>query len=126
MRKISIEKKYKPLNLTPYQLSKCNNDLLKEKLNTNKEVLGEKAVLMKRKYDKKENFDFELVKHPSSTCTIFNFNNRKNSPENFNEIFLEKLKKDDSMLNFDNTRKEILTNQGSNYMSNVGFGNFFT
>lgn len=124
MKKLSKEKN-KPQNLTPFQLAICNNNLLKEKLNTNKEVFSERAILMKKKFDKTQTLNYENVKHPSSTCTIFNFKDKRNSPNKFREILLEKLKKDDTLFNFNNTKREILPNQGSNYMSNVGFGKYF-
>jgi hypothetical protein len=123
MNKNSNEKNNKPKILTPFQKSIYNNSLLKDKLHTNREVSSEKAILVKKIFDKTQCLNYETAKHPSSTCTIFNFKVNENSPHKFKEIFLERLKDDNSLFDFSNKVKEILPNQGINHMSHVGFGN---
>jgi hypothetical protein len=123
MNKNSHEKNAKPQILTPFQMSIYNNSFLKDKLHTNKEVSSDKAILVKKKYDKTKCLNYETTKHPSSTCTIFNFKVNENSPHKFKEIFLERLKDDNSLFDFSNKVKEILPNKGINHMSHVGFGN---
>lgn len=115
----SFEKK-----LTPFQKNENYKNLLKEKLIMNKELLGEKAALYKRSYDNLSQIDPDELEHPSSSCTIFNFNSVQNTKNNFKEILLTKLRRDNSLLDLGNTSKEILPNIGFRSMSTTGFGNF--
>ena len=75
---------------------------------------------MKRSYGNQKNIDPDFLKHPNSTCTIFNYNSNKN--KNFKEILFTKLRKDNTLLDFANTSKEFLPNIGYNSMSTTGFG----
>jgi hypothetical protein len=105
--------------LTPFQKNENCKNLLKEKLIINQELLGEKAALFKRSYDNLEKIYPDQLQHPASTCTIFNYNSKKN----FKEILLTKLTKDNSLFDLGNTTKEILPNIGYQSMSTIGFGN---
>jgi len=112
--------------LTPFQKNENCKCLLKEKLVFNKELLGEKAALYKRSYNNLNKINTDDLQHPSSTCTIFNYKSNKNSNNNnFSEILLTKLTKDNSLLDMGNTTKEILPNIGFKCGSTVGFGKQF-
>ena len=110
------------VNLTPFQKNENCKSLLREKLIINQGLLGEKAALFKRSYDKLKKIDPDDLQHPTSTCTIFNFNSSKNSKNSFTEIVLTKLNKDNTLLDLGTTTKEILPNIGYQSMSSTGFG----
>jgi len=113
--KISLDQK-----LTPFQKNENYKNLLKEKLKLNKEINGDKGILMRKSYENFKNINLEELNLPSSSCTIFSYD--KNSNKNCKDIIFSKIRNDNSVLDLANTSKEYLPNIGYQSMSTTGFG----